>query len=74
MRVRGHGLGISSILPGDVSVDNPIILQEGMFFVIHPNQYIPETGYLLCGEPVIINGSGAKSIAKRRPGLDIISV
>jgi Xaa-Pro aminopeptidase len=54
-------------------LDNDIILEEGMLFVIHPNQYIPETGYLLCGEPVVITSSGAKALTKRRPALDVIS-
>ena len=54
IRRRGHGLGFGSNLPGDVSVDNPTALEPDMFFVIHPNQYLPETGYLLCGEPVLI--------------------
>jgi hypothetical protein len=37
-----------------VSIDNPTTREAEMFFVIHPNQYLPETGYLLCGEPVLI--------------------
>lgn len=73
MRVRGHGLGIGSILPGDVSDHNDRILKEGMFFVIHPNQYIPESGYLLCGEPVLITSNGGKALTKRKPALDFLS-
>ena len=46
MRVRGHGLGITSDLPGDLTVDSEGKLEEGMIFVMHPNQYLPETGYL----------------------------
>ena len=42
IRRRGHGLGFGSNLPGDVSVDNPTTLEPEMFFVIHPNQYLPE--------------------------------
>lgn len=74
MRVRGHGLGLSSFQPGDVSEANHTVLQEGMFFVIHPNQYIPETGYLLCGEPVLITSTGSQVLTKRKPSLDIIAV
>jgi Xaa-Pro aminopeptidase len=74
MRVRGHGLGLSTILPGDVSVDNDITLKEGMLFIIHPNQYLPETGYLLCGETVIITSAGAIPLTNRRPSLDIIDI
>jgi Xaa-Pro dipeptidase len=72
MRVRGHGLGLSSILPGDVSLDNGTILQENMFFVLHPNQYIPETGYMLCGVPVRIASRGALSLCEGEPELVFI--
>ncbi|WP_102348859.1 M24 family metallopeptidase [Bacillus sp. Marseille-P3661] len=72
MRVRGHSLGLSSLLPGDVSITNETILKEGMFFVIHPNQYIPETGYLLCGEPVLITSKGAEPLTRRLSNLDSI--
>jgi len=57
IRRRGHGLGFGSNMPGDVSVDNETMLEPDMFFVIHPNQYLPETGYLLCGEPVLVTAS-----------------
>ena len=30
------------------------VLEPDMVFMIHPNQYLPETGYLLCGEPVVL--------------------
>jgi len=60
IRRRGHGLGFGSIAPGDVSLDNDLALAPGMVFVIHPNQYLPETGYLMCGEPVVIRGKGAE--------------
>src|SRR5262245_17310608 len=42
MRVRGHGLGITSDLPGDLTSDSEGKLERGMIFVMHPNQYIPE--------------------------------
>ena len=31
-----------------------------MLFMIHPNQYLPETGYLLCGAPVVLTADGAE--------------
>ncbi len=63
MRVRGHGLGRLSSLPGDITVDNQTVLEEDMVFVMHPNQYLPETGYLLCGEPVRITPDGAEALS-----------
>jgi Xaa-Pro dipeptidase len=65
IRRRGHGLGFGSNLPGDVSLDNMVKLEADMFFVIHPNQYLPETGYLLCGEPVLITVDGAERLSAR---------
>ena len=69
IRRRGHGLGFGSNLPGDVSLDNAITLEADMFFVIHPNQYLPETGYLLCGEPVLITANGAEVLSEHRASL-----
>ncbi len=69
IRRRGHGLGFGSNLPGDVSLDNATSLEAGMFFVIHPNQYLPETGYLLCGEPVLITANGSEVLSERRAWL-----
>ncbi|OFZ98881.1 MAG: hypothetical protein A3H35_08315 [Betaproteobacteria bacterium RIFCSPLOWO2_02_FULL_62_17] len=61
---RGHGLGFGSGLPGDVAPDNDIVLEEDMFFVIHPNQYLPETGYMMCGEPTLITANGAETLTR----------
>jgi Xaa-Pro aminopeptidase len=72
MRVRGHGLGITSDLPGDITVDNDVVLEDGMIFVMHPNQYIPETGYLMCGEPVVISPEGAKALSEHPAELDSV--
>jgi Xaa-Pro dipeptidase len=72
MRVRGHGLGITSDLPGDLTVESEGRLEEGMMFVMHPNQYLPETGYLMCGEPVVITPQGAKALTSQMAELDSI--
>ena len=45
-----------------------------MIFVMHPNQYIPETGYLMCGEPVVISHNGAISLSERDSTLDSVNV
>src|SRR5262249_14229189 len=37
IRRRGHGLGFSSVRPGDVSLDNATVLEPDMLFMIHPN-------------------------------------
>jgi Xaa-Pro dipeptidase len=69
IRRRGHGLGFASIRPGDVALDNETKLEPGMVFMIHPNQYLPETGYLLCGEPVVLTETGAERLTERQAAL-----
>jgi Xaa-Pro dipeptidase len=71
IRRRGHGLGFASLRPGDVSLDNATVLEPDMLFMIHPNQYLPETGYLLCGEPVVITAGGADVLTREQSSLGI---
>jgi Xaa-Pro dipeptidase len=73
LRRRGHGLGLGSNLPGDVGPDNDIRLEPGMLFVLHPNQYLPQTGYQMCGEPVLITAQGAVVLSGRRAELAEVS-
>ena len=69
IRRRGHGLGFASVQPGDVALDNTTALERDMLFMIHPNQYLPETGYLLCGEPVVMTARGAKPLTAQKAAL-----
>lgn len=74
MRVRGHGFGMGSMMPGGLSSENDTVLEVGMTFVLHPNQYVPETGYLLVGEPVMVTAEGLQPLTKRAPGLAEITL
>jgi Xaa-Pro dipeptidase len=74
MRVRGHGLGITSDRPGDIVDTNERVLESGMVFVMHPNQYIPESGYLMCGEPVVVTDQGCRALSAQLAQLDVIPV
>lgn len=74
IRRRGHGLGFGSIRPGDVALDNDTVLEPGMLFMIHPNQYLPETGYLLCGEPALMTGNGAMPLTLEQAKLAEIAL
>ncbi|MDB5546103.1 MAG: Xaa-Pro aminopeptidase [Hyphomicrobiales bacterium] len=65
IRRRGHGLGCGSTAPGDVSVDNDARLEAGMLFMVHPNQFLPETGYMMCGEPVVCTDDGFEILTAR---------
>jgi Xaa-Pro dipeptidase len=74
MRVRGHGLGITSDRPGDIVDTNERVLETGMVFVMHPNQYLPESGYLMCGEPVVVADRGCRALSEKSAQLDVIPV
>lgn len=64
MRTRGHGLGMGGVVPYDVTEDSSPILVEKMTMVIHPNQYIPETGYMMLGDTVVIEKNGPRSLTE----------
>jgi Xaa-Pro aminopeptidase len=64
MRVRGHGLGCGSPAPGNLEDGNQTKLEEGMTFIIHPNQYLPETGYMTLGDTVVMTQSRAESLMR----------
>jgi Xaa-Pro dipeptidase len=71
MRTRGHSMGLGSMEP-EVAPGYEHYMQENMAFVLHPNQYIPETGYMMCGEPVIITAAGAVALTSRMGTLGTI--
>jgi Xaa-Pro dipeptidase len=70
IRVRGHGQGIASLAPGDITFDNDTSLVEGMMFTLHPNQRFPHSGYMMCGEPIVVTPAGGIALTSREPGLD----
>jgi Xaa-Pro aminopeptidase len=51
-------------VPYDLTDDSSPILEEGMTFIIHPNQYIPETGYMMLGDTVVIGPAGAEPLTR----------
>jgi Xaa-Pro dipeptidase len=63
MRARGHGMGVGSIAPGGVIDDETEAnFEKGQVVVVHPNQYLPETGYLACGETVLVTQTGIERL------------
>jgi Xaa-Pro aminopeptidase len=65
MRARGHGFGIGTIAPGGAIDDNTAKpFERDQAVVVHPNQYLEETGYLACGETVLVTDSGYERLAK----------
>ena len=52
-------MGLGSVSPGGVIDDETAApFEKGQVVVVHPNQYLPETGYLACGETVLITDTG----------------
>jgi Xaa-Pro aminopeptidase len=64
MRTRGHGLGLGGVVPYDVTDGAGPTLERNMTMVIHPNQYVPSTGYMMCGDTVVIEADGARALTK----------
>ncbi len=64
MRTRGHGLGFGGVVPNDVTEDSSPVLEVGMTMIIHPNQYIPETGYMMLGDTVVIEANGPRRLTQ----------
>jgi Xaa-Pro dipeptidase len=73
IRRRGHGFGLGSTSPGDVALDNDIMLEEDMLFVVHPNQFLPGPGYMLCGEPVRVTATGVEVLSKTTAALATVA-
>jgi Xaa-Pro aminopeptidase len=62
MRTRGHGLGFGGVVPYDVTEGSGPALAAHMTMIIHPNQYIPETGYMMLGDTVAIEADGPRRL------------
>ena len=61
MRSRGHNFGLGLV---EITDTTELILEENMVFVVHPNQMIPEIGYLACGETVRVTKDGVERLSK----------
>lgn len=66
MRTRGHAFGVEPI-GMSIHEGTETELEEGMVMVIHPNQYIPETGYLALGDPLLVTSDGVKTLTNVDP-------
>lgn len=40
-----------------------VMLARHQVVAVHPNQYLPETGYLACGETVLVTETGVERLA-----------
>lgn len=64
MRTRGHGLGFGGVVPYDVTEHSGPTLAVNMTMVIHPNQYLPDTGYMMLGDTVAIEAAGPRRLTR----------
>ncbi|MBI4296254.1 MAG: aminopeptidase P family protein [Chloroflexi bacterium] len=75
MRARGHGIGVGSIAPGEViDDDTQAILEASQAVIVHPNQYLPETGYLSCGETYLVTDTGIERLSETETKLYVKAV
>ncbi|MFQ5852850.1 MAG: M24 family metallopeptidase [Candidatus Binatia bacterium] len=73
IRVRGHGLGFMSLPFAEMIDENESVIEEGTDFVVHPNQYLPETGYLMLGDTIWVEKNGYRRLTQTPMKLFTIS-
>ena len=61
-RGRGHGIGLYIDEEPLIVEGNDYELQEGMVIMIHPNTYLPLSGYIVLGDPVLVTRNGGKRL------------
>jgi Xaa-Pro aminopeptidase len=75
MRARGHGFGIGTLAPGGaIDDDTAKPFGRNQPVVVHPNQYLEETGYLACGETVLVTETGYERLSKTVTRLESVEV
>ena len=74
MRSRGHGFAVGSISPGgEIDDKMKVNLEKHHVIAVHPNQYIPETGYLACGETILVTDTGVERLSQTETKLYVSS-
>jgi len=59
-RVRGHGLGLFADSKPHILENVDTELTPGMTFVVHPNTYNPNVGYIMLGDSVAVTETGCE--------------
>jgi len=57
-RVRGHGLGLHCDENPWILEDVHYTVKEGMVLIAHPNTYLPLSGYMVFGDPLLVTANG----------------
>ena len=63
-RVRGHGVGLFCDSKPHILEDVDVEIVPGMAFVVHPNTYHPEVGYIVLGDTVIVTETGVEVVTQ----------
>lgn len=62
-RVRGHGHGMHLDEAPTINEGVNLIVEEGMVIVVHPNTYLPLSGYMVMGDTVVVTKDGYKMLS-----------
>lgn len=73
-RGRGHGIGLYIDEEPLIAEGNDFELKSGMVIMIHPNTYLPLSGYMVLGDPVLITEKGGKRLSRSRRDLAEIKI
>ena len=65
-RVRGHGSGLFADSKPHILEDVDTELRPGMTFVVHPNTYNPNVGYMMLGDSVGVTADRVRGLHRRR--------
>jgi len=68
-RGRGHGIGLYIDEEPLIAEGNDFELKPGMVIMIHPNTYLPLSGYMVLGDPVLITEKGGERLSHSRRDL-----
>jgi Xaa-Pro dipeptidase len=63
-RGRGHGIGLYIDEEPLIEESNNYELEENMVIMIHPNTFLPISGYIVLGDPVLITENGGKRLSQ----------
>lgn len=63
-RGRGHGIGLYIDEEPLIAEGNNYELKENMVIMIHPNTFLPISGYIVLGDPVLITENGGKRLSQ----------
>ncbi|MGI0134740.1 MAG: M24 family metallopeptidase, partial [Candidatus Micrarchaeaceae archaeon] len=63
-RVRGHCLGLYLDENPHILEEVHYTIKEGMVLIVHPNTYLPLSGYMVFGDTLLVTSNGCISLNK----------